>query len=505
MKYLATFIKNNNFYNFCLAEFLSVCEIYGIKNVKYNKNIFSYDIIKEPYLEISFDDIENPLICQKLIDRATLLKSIIKIYGEGDTLDEVISDIEKNNKEEIKKEQESSKSFRFDLDFRGLSEKRKVQIEMINKFDQFPMKGKVNIENAERIFILFRNVVENQKTKKIIHTKYFFGKLISGKDDKKLRFYTKYDLVHRKYIGPTSTDHLLSFLMTNFAQVKEGQMVIDPFVGTGSLLIPPSIYKAICFGCDLDVRVLRGYSVGYTRKSEEDKTPEKMKGNIFSNFDDYNLIRPQIIRQDINKSGFKKNNNLFDAIICDPPYGWRAMVRKTGLSENKKEKREKRLELKRNKKNNNKDENDEDEKEKNIENIKNNDNIEESDKNENNNIENNNNEDNKNINDNVINIENEDMDYNYCDKNGEKTMFLPTSHCSINNIFDGLINFALNNLKIGGFLVCLFPVKKEKGEEELSNHPINFPRPPQFKLLYACENINSRLRSRWCLVYKKIK
>ena len=494
MKYLATFIKNNNFYNFCLTEFLSVCEIYGIKNVKYNHDTFSYDINKEPYLEISFDGIENPEICQKLIDRATLLKSIIKIYGEGETIDEVVSYIEKNNKNEIKIEQESLKTFRFDIDFRGLSEKRKGQLEMINKFDKFPFKAKVDIEKAERIFIIFRNVVENQKTKQIISTKYYFGRQIAGKDDKKLRFYTKYDLVKRKYIGPTSTDHLLSFLMTNFAQIKEGQMVIDPFVGTGSLLIPPSIYKAICFGCDLDVRVLRGYSVGYTRKSEEDKTPEKMKGDIFTNFDDYNLDRPQIIRQDINKSGFRKKNYLFDAIVCDPPYGWRAGVRKTGLSTYKKEKREKRLEVKRNKKNEK--ENKEDEKKINIENNKKDDKNNEVKDEINNEINNDNN--------NIINIENEDMDYNYCESNGEKRMFLPTSHCSVNNIFDGLINFAVESLKIGGFLVCLFPVKKEKEEEDLVNHPINFPRPPQFKLISACENINSKLRSRWCLVYKRI-
>ena len=494
MKYLATFIKNNNFYNFCLTEFLSVCEIYGIKNVKYNHDTFSYDINKEPYLEISFDGIENPEICQKLIDRATLLKSIIKIYGEGETIDEVVSYIEKNNKNEIKIEQESLKTFRFDIDFRGLSEKRKGQLEMINKFDKFPFKAKVDIEKAERIFIIFRNVVENQKTKQIISTKYYFGRQIAGKDDKKLRFYTKYDLVKRKYIGPTSTDHLLSFLMTNFAQIKEGQMVIDPFVGTGSLLIPPSIYKAICFGCDLDVRVLRGYSVGYTRKSEEDKTPEKMKGDIFTNFDDYNLDRPQIIRQDINKSGFRKKNYLFDAIVCDPPYGWRAGVRKTGLSTYKKEKREKRLEVKRNKKNEK--ENKEDEKKINIENNEKDDKNNELKDETNNEINNDNN--------NIINIENEDMDYNYCESNGEKRMFLPTSHCSVNNIFDGLINFAVESLKIGGFLVCLFPVKKEKEEEDLVNHPINFPRPPQFKLISACENINSKLRSRWCLVYKRI-
>ena len=222
-----------------------------------------------------------------------------------------------------------------------------------------------------------------------------------------------------------------------------------------------------------------------------------MKGDIFSNFDDYNLVRPQIIRQDINKSGFRKKNFLFDAIVCDPPYGWRAGVRKTGLSSTKKEKREKRLEKKRNKKNKNKDNNnEEDEKE-----IPNNE-----DKNDENDESNNNNQinDDENNNKNVINIENEDMNYNYCDTNGEKRMFLPTSHCSVNSIFDGLINFAIDNLKVGGFLVCLFPVKKEKEEEDLVNHPINFPRHPQFKIISACENINSRLRSRWCLVYKKI-
>ena len=304
-------------------------------------------------------------------------------------MDEVINYIEKNNNEEFKKEIESLDTFRFDIDFRGLSETREKELEMINKFDKFNFKAKVDINNAQRIFVIFRNTVENQKTKEIISTKYFFGRQMSGKDEKKLRFYTKYVLTKRKYIGPTATDHLLSFLMANFAQIKQGQLIIDPFVGTGSLLIPPSYYKAQCFGCDLDVRVLRGYSVGYTRKSENDKTPQKMQGNIFSNFDDYGFPRPQIIRQDINKPAFRKKNLLFDAIVCDPPYGWRAGVRKTGLSDTKKEKREKRLEQKRkNKKSNN----------------------------------------------------NEDI------KDDED-------------------------------------IKEEKDEEDLVNHPINFPRHPQFKLI----------------------
>ena len=485
MKYLATFIFNNNFYNFCLPELISIAELYNLKNFTYNKDTFSYNIQKEPYITISFDGVENPDLCKKLIERCTLLKNIIKVYGEGSSMDEVIDDIEKNNMKEFKDEVESLKSFRFDIDFRGKCETREIELEMINKFDKFGFKAKVDIKNAERIFVIFRNSVENQKTKEIISTKYYFGIEMAGKDEKKLHFYTKYVLTKRKYIGPTATDHLLSFLMANFAQIKEGQMVIDPFVGTGSLLIPPSHYKALCFGCDLDVRVLRGYSVGYTRKSEEDKTPQKKQGNIFSNFDDYNFPRPQIIRQDINKPAFRKKNLFFDAIICDPPYGWRAGVRKTGLTSNKKEKREKRLEKKRQK---NKDKNKE-----------NNDIKDDKDDKDNKDDDNNNDKEND-----KDDINNEDMNFFYFEKDGEKKMFLPTSHTSVNNIFDGLINFAIDNLKIGGFLVCLFPVRKEKEEEDLVNHPINFPMHPQFKLVQACENINSRLRSRWCLTYRKI-
>ena len=40
---------------------------------------------------------------------------------------------------------------------------------------------------------IFRNAVENQKNKTIESTKYFFGKQIAAKDDKKIRFHTKYD------------------------------------------------------------------------------------------------------------------------------------------------------------------------------------------------------------------------------------------------------------------------------------------------------------------------
>ncbi|KFG34354.1 putative methyltransferase, partial [Toxoplasma gondii GAB2-2007-GAL-DOM2] len=47
------------------------------------------------------------------------------------------------------------------------------------------------------------------------------------------------------------------------AHVKRGTLVLDPFVGTGSILISASYYGATCVGSDIDIRVLKGYSVAY--------------------------------------------------------------------------------------------------------------------------------------------------------------------------------------------------------------------------------------------------
>lgn len=45
----------------------------------------------------------------------------------------------------------------------------------------------------------------------------------------------KYSLKKRTYIGSTSMDAQLSFIMANYAQVQPGEIVVDPFVGTGMM------------------------------------------------------------------------------------------------------------------------------------------------------------------------------------------------------------------------------------------------------------------------------
>ena len=82
----------------------------------------------------------------------------------------------------------------------------------------------------------------------------------------KAKFNNRYELSKRIYLGPTSADNDLAFMMCNQGRIGDGSMVIDPFVGTGGLIIPPSTRGAYVFGCDLDMRVLNGYSVGRINK-----------------------------------------------------------------------------------------------------------------------------------------------------------------------------------------------------------------------------------------------
>jgi tRNA G10 N-methylase Trm11 len=90
----------------------------------------------------------------------------------------------------------------------------------------------------------------------------FFGIELCSNHQLTAKFNYHFELRRRIYLGPTSTDNDLAFLMCNQALLAPGSLVLDPFVGTGGLLIPPASRGAITFGSDLDIRVLNGYSVG---------------------------------------------------------------------------------------------------------------------------------------------------------------------------------------------------------------------------------------------------
>ncbi|CAF1920150.1 unnamed protein product [Brassica napus] len=133
---------------------------------------------------------------------------------------------------------------------------------------------------------------ENNGLQPILQRRIFFGREVGFADRKLL---PAFQLKSRTYLGPTAMDAEMAFLMANQAKATSGKLVYDPFVGTGSILVSAARFGAMTMGADIDIRVVR-----------DGRGPDC---NVWSNF---------------------KQVGIFDAIICDPPYGVRAGGRKSG-------------------------------------------------------------------------------------------------------------------------------------------------------------------------------
>uniref|UniRef100_A0A1Y1KSD1 Ribosomal RNA large subunit methyltransferase K/L-like methyltransferase domain-containing protein n=2 Tax=Photinus pyralis TaxID=7054 RepID=A0A1Y1KSD1_PHOPY len=72
-------------------------------------------------------------------------------------------------------------------------------------------------------------------------------------------------------------DPQLSLLMANQAQVKLGDLVLDPFVGSGSLLVAAAYFGGYVVGSDIDYLMLHG-------KSRPSRIKQKV-GMAFKNVD----------------------------------------------------------------------------------------------------------------------------------------------------------------------------------------------------------------------------
>ena len=145
-------------------------------------------------------------------------------------------------------------------------------------------------------------------------------------------------LKKRAYLGPTSMSSELSLLTCNMAHVRGGTLVMDPFCGTGSILLWAAKLGAHVLGCDIDLLTLRGKAIG-----------EQGNRNVFDNFRQYGLPQPEIVRADNHlrpwtgasgslslspgggASGDAQRGDpgWVDSIVADPPYGIRAGGRKS--------------------------------------------------------------------------------------------------------------------------------------------------------------------------------
>lgn len=319
--YICTLITKPKYKEFAVLELISLAQMYG---VDYHDLLSFYNLdrcmtqsevseyfiehsIKYPLIHVRFPNDSIPI---EILSRAVCVRSFMRLLSEGNSLEEIHADLIHRIPTEPRLSaiiQEDS-GFSFEVESVRKKIAKEDSIQMIEGFQVVPFKGSVNLTSPKRRFMVSE-----------CEGRYYFGIDIYYGVRTKTRFYSKYSLKERLYLGPTSTDTELAFLMANQAQIQPGMTAFDPFVGTGSILIAAAHFGAICYGSDIDIRVLKGYGVGHSKTV---KNP-----NIFTNFHSYNLPLPEIIRAD-NAKPLLRPAPFFDAIICDPPYGVRAASRK---------------------------------------------------------------------------------------------------------------------------------------------------------------------------------
>lgn len=109
-------------------------------------------------------------------------------------------------------------------------------------------------------------------------------------------------------------DAQLSLLMANHAQVKDNDLVLDPFVGSGSLLIAAAQFGGYVFGTDIDFLMLHAK----TRPSRISQRKRERDESVLANLRQYELEHKylDLVVTDFSQPLWKENWQ-FDAIITD--------------------------------------------------------------------------------------------------------------------------------------------------------------------------------------------
>lgn len=194
----------------------------------------------------------------EILNRCTLVRSVIELWGYGTSMEEAAiasqtwAKDSKMGKSIYTQVADSSQSWKMTVHTLGTKYTREEQDSMRKHFSNLGFMGPVIMEQFHNEFIVIREVEMdgNGSPKYPRHVKkqlipendarsplgVYFGRVVGGLRRGRNGL-DNYNLRNRVFLGPTSMDAELSFVMASYGQVQIGSMVYDPFVGTGSILL----------------------------------------------------------------------------------------------------------------------------------------------------------------------------------------------------------------------------------------------------------------------------
>ncbi|KAB1275333.1 tRNA -methyltransferase-like protein [Camelus dromedarius] len=258
---------------------------------------------KSPFWILS---IPSEDIARNLMKRTVCAKSIFELWGHGKSPEELYSSLKNYPVEKMVHSTYKIKIHTFN---KTLTQEEKVK--RIDALEFLPFEGKVNLKKPQHIFSVLEDYgLDPNHIPENPHNIYF-GRWIA---DGQRELIESYSVKKRHFIGNTSMDAGLSFIMANHGKVKENDIVFDPFVGTGGLLVASAHFGAYVYGTDIDYNTVHGLGKA-SRKNQKWRGPDE---NIRANLRQYGLEKYylDVLVSDASKPSWRKGT-FFDAIITD--------------------------------------------------------------------------------------------------------------------------------------------------------------------------------------------
>ncbi|XP_061115117.1 tRNA (guanine(10)-N2)-methyltransferase homolog isoform X1 [Conger conger] len=261
---------------------------------------------------------------RSIMTRTVCAKSVFELWGRGRTHVELQSSLERYPTEDMAQFLQQDSTYKINVYTFNKTLVFKDRIKKIDAMEFLPFQGKVNLKNPDHIFCLMEDYGTDPNNIPEEPFYVYFGRWIADGQRELIR---SHSVKKRHFIGNTSMDAGLSLIMANHARIRDHDLVFDPFVGTGSLLVACSHFGAYVCGTDIDYNTIHGIGKA-SRKNQKWRGPDE---NIRANLRQYGLeqLYLDVLVSDASKAIWREAA-LFDAIITDPPYGIRESTRRTG-------------------------------------------------------------------------------------------------------------------------------------------------------------------------------
>eukprot|EP01041_Mallomonas_annulata_P007349 gene7349-15000_t len=314
----------------------------------------------------------NSSVAISIAERCSTLRSISELCGDGEEAKAVCRDAIRNYQTVVQPHvrengAQTEESWRFTFrrygrggkSGRSYSDKR----EFLETFDPFLslFAGKVNLTHPRHDFLYLEDWSgyheqqtlssssvsdESSSLESFEPSRSYLTRILAEGPEVERDFSVK----DRPFIGTTTMDAVSSHIAANAAQLLPGQLMLDPFCGTGSLLLSCASLGARVIGSDVDEDCLGLSPKATTAYKDRSKNARfKRKGDLsqldcdlMSNFEYYHLEDKLVGRMAMDAVTWLKpkptdsgdgsdSSNIcldtlpmeLDAIVTDPPFGRR--------------------------------------------------------------------------------------------------------------------------------------------------------------------------------------